>query len=258
MSRGNDLVAVLRALMKSRDHWRSLVAHKADELVAVAFEALLERAPDADALKFYAAQLKEGKGLQCLLAAVAQSQEHWRKQVAHQADELVRMVYMGLLNREPDPEALNTYGSRLRDTGDLIGLIRSVAQSREHWENVLDTHAEEWARSEGHWESLLELKAGELARAACEGLLGGAAEERTLEEYAAQLREHRDLPRLLSALGRSQEHWEQLLALRAEELVGTVYESLLKRRPDAPALRDYGGQLKQSKDLGALLSTVIG
>ena len=207
---------------------------------------------------------------------------------------MLRAIYVALLNREPEPEARSTYGAHLKEHADLPGLIRSVAQSQEHWASLLETRAEELvqgigqhlstseadepvlsacvtelrqskslaqllstlARSPAYWERILELRARELARAACESLLGREPDEQTLDEYASQLRQHRDLSRLLATVAESDGHWERLLSLRAEELVGTVYEGLLSRQPEGAALSEYGTQLKQGKDLAALLSTV--
>ena len=290
-----DPLALLRTVAASRAHWDNLTALRAEELVSATFEALLGRAPDAQALQFYSAQLKEGKSLAWLLSDVAQSPEHWHRQLALKAEEMVRSVYAGLLNREPDAQAFGTYGGQLRENADLTGVVRAVAQSQEHWESLLDMRAEGlvrsigrdfplaepdeqllsdcvtqlresrslsqlWARlarSPAHWQGMLQLKARELAQAACESLLGTEPAAATLEDYAAQLREHRDPARLLATIAASQEHWERLFALRAEELVGAVYQGLLNRAADAPALGEYSAQLRQDKSLAALLAKVV-
>jgi hypothetical protein len=238
LRRGKDLMAVLAKVVRSPEHWESMVELRADDLVKSVYAALLKREPDEQALSVYGAQLRNGKDLSQLLSSVARSQEHWNTLLALRAEELVRGVYEALLNREPDEEALETYRAQLADSNDLPRLLSTIAHSQEHWE------------------ALLGLRAEELVRGVYEAVLKRQPDEQALNAYGAQLKEDKDLPRLLSTIAHSQEHWEALQGLRAEELVREVYAALLNREPDEQALNAYGAQLKQNKSLAPLLSVV--
>ena len=99
---------------------------------------------------------------------------------------MLRAIYVALLNREPEPEARSTYGAHLKEHADLPGLIRSVAQSQEHWASLLETRAEELVQGIGQHLSTSE------------------ADEPVLSACVTELRQSKSLAQLLSTCtGRS-------------------------------------------------------
>jgi hypothetical protein len=56
--------------------------------------------------------------------------------LAVHAVAVVRAIFLALLRREPEPEALAVYTQELRQTSDLSALMSVVADSVEHWELV--------------------------------------------------------------------------------------------------------------------------
>ena len=149
---------------------------------------------------------------------------------------LVKAVYQTILHRDADGAGLADYSEELRRTGDLIGVTRSIVSSDEAWCKSLFA------------------KPAKIIEAAFRGLLGRDPEPTALEAYTEYLLEHRDLVGLLSVICRSQEHWEQQVAERAEDIVRTTFLGILKREPDAEALATYANQLRVQKDLLALLT----
>jgi hypothetical protein len=81
----------------------------------------------------YAEKLAAGHDLASLLAEIAGSDEHWRKTLEARAMELVRLLYRGLLEREPEPEELEIYSKKLEGQHDLIALLAEIVGSDEHW-----------------------------------------------------------------------------------------------------------------------------
>jgi hypothetical protein len=294
LRRSKDLMALLAKVVHSPEHWESMVGLRAEELVRAVYAALLKREPDEQALSVYGAQLKKGKDLSRLLSTIAQSQEHWNKLLALRAEELVRWVYEALLNREPDEQALDAHTAQLTDSKDLPRLLSAIAHSQEHWETLLGLRADELVRgvyeallkrepdeqalnvygaqlkegedltrllstiahSQEHWDMLLGLRAEELVRGVYEALLKREPDEQALNAYGAQLKEGKSLPRLLSAIAQSQEHWENLLASKAEDIVRAVCDGLTNSTPDEEKLAAYVDTFTLGRNLADLVSVV--
>ena len=161
-----------------------------------------------------------------------------RNALKRYAPYFVRMAYRGILARDPDEEGLATYAADLRATGDLAAVIRGIASSEEAWQRNVYQHP------------------GKLVEVAFRGLLERDPEAEALHAYSQELSERRDLSALLSVIGRSQEHWEQLITERAEYLVETAFLGVLKRPPDAEALATYSVQLRLTRDLAALICSL--
>lgn len=106
----------------------------AEQLVRKAYRGILQRDADPQGLASYTDALKQNLGLAGLLRDVTESDEHWRKTLEARAPELVRSLYSGLLDREPEPEALQDYAEKLATAHDLTPLLAEIAGSDEHWE----------------------------------------------------------------------------------------------------------------------------
>jgi hypothetical protein len=231
---GKSLPELLSVMARSHEHWKDLLEQHADDLVGTTFQCLLQRAPEEHELKTYAKQLKESRDLSGLLSKVGA----WQQQIAHHADELVRAAYRTLLRREPDEEALRSYAAQLKEHKSVTELLQAIGQSQEHWQVQQRDRAEE------------------VVRAVFAGLLNREPEPASLEAYASQFRDAPRLAALLSAIGRSQEHWLALLEEHAEELVTAMYRGLLGREPDAVGLAAYVAKFKGSKDLADVVALI--
>ena len=226
--------AQLAALKVREPLYRVVQKLGAARLAQDLYRGLLGRAADAGGLATYGGTIAAGELLQAVVE-IGSSREAWERQLGERAEELVRLLFLALLQREPEPAALAVYVAQLREHKDLRHLIGSIAGSAEHFGLQLAAAGEQWVRQ-------LYLT-----------LLQREPEPAALAAYAAQLREHRDLIRLITALAQSDEHWRKLLALHSEELVGSLYQGVLQRPADEHGTATYAAQLREGKDLTPLL-----
>jgi len=210
-----------------------------DELVDMAYRGILMRAADSTGLAAYSKTLRATADLAGLLKELSYSNEHWEKSLNAHAPDLVRAFYQGLLGREPEPEALESYAARLAESHDLTPLLAEIARSDEHWRKTLDA------------------RAPDLVRALYQKLLGREPEPEVLQDYAATLAESHDLAPLLAEIARSDEHWEKLLAVRAQEIVEEIYRGLLHRNADLIGLQNYSKILTNPGGLTTILTGII-
>jgi hypothetical protein len=137
LGRTSDLIGTARAIARSEEGWTKNLHSRPASLVKAAFNGVLGRDPEAVALTAYSESLSAHCNLATLINDLAKSEEHWRRLQAMHAEALIRAAFLGLLKREPDPDALAVYGQQLRQTADLKALISIVADSPEHWEVLL-------------------------------------------------------------------------------------------------------------------------
>ena len=236
--RTGNLAGMVADIATSREAWEKQLGAHLEELVRDTYLGLLRREPDEDALSTYVEELRNTRDLPGLLATIDRSQEHWERLLPARAEQLVSAVYQGLLNRELDEEAQRTYVTQLRESGDLPRVLATIDRSQEHWERLLPARAEQ------------------LVSAVYQGLLNRDLDEEAQRKYVTQLREKGNVAQLLATIARSEEHWELLIGLRAEDLVRAAYRGLLKRDPDEEGLAAHVGKLLRHRDPAALISEV--
>src|SRR5207302_1636448 len=287
-----DLPGLLATIDRSQEQWERLLPARAEELVSAVYQGLLNRELDEEAQRTYVTQLRESGDLPRVLASIARSEEHWAQLLPARAEELVTAIYQGLLNRELDEEAQRTYVTQLRESGDLPRVLASIARSEEYWAQLLPARAEQLVtaiyqgllnreldeeaqrtyvtqlresgdlprvlatidRSQEHWERLLPARAEQLVSAVYQGLLNRDLDEEAQRKYVTQLREKGNVAQLLATIARSEEHWELLIGLRAEDLVRAAYRGLLKRDSDEERLAALRGYILRHLDPAALIS----
>ena len=232
-----NLAEMLATMSRSPERWKRSLEQRADELVRGAFKAILHREPLEEELRSLAAQLGKSGDLFALVAHVAGSQEHWEQLLEARSEELVLALYRLVFGRDPGSAVLKSYASRLKG-GDLSCLLADI-----------------WA-SEEFWQHQVAHRAGDLVRAAYRSLLRREPEDAALTSYAEQLKEHKSLEQLLGAIGQSQELASVVQCEGAEELVRTVFASLLNREPEEAALKAYGANIRRGQPLRELLSEV--
>ena len=233
-----NLAEMLAAMSRSPGRWKRSLEQRADELVRGAFKAILHREPLEEELRSLASQLGKSGDLFALIAHVAGSQEHWEQLLEARSEELVLTLYRITFGRDPGSAVLKSYASRLKERGDLSCLLADIGASEEFWQHQV-----------AH-------RAGDLVRAAYRSLLRREPEDAALKSYAEQLKEHKSLEQLLGAIGQSQELASVVQCEGAEELVRTVFASLLNREPEEAALKAYGANIRRGQPLRELLSEV--
>jgi Domain of unknown function (DUF4214)/Sulfotransferase domain len=291
---GKGLAELLTAISRSQEHWQRVLQQRAEDLVRAACEGILKRAPGEQELKALAAQFGKSGSIAGLLSTVASSQEHWEQSLARRSQELVLALYRSIFNRDPDSQRLQSYATQLKTSKDIPGLLLAIGASQEFWEGQIAQRAEELVRavygallgrepddgglkayvaqlkehkslaellatigkSQEHWEVLWQARAEELVRTMFVALLNRQPEEPALKAYVTKIQQGQRLAELLSAVGRSQEHWELLLQERATEVIGAIYRGLLRREPDSVGLTAYVAQFRANRDLAGVASAI--
>jgi hypothetical protein len=202
-----------------------------EKLVFIAYQSILGRDPDAVGLSAYASSLKKPHHLSSMITELCYSNEHWDKSFNAHSEELVYAMFLGLLGREPKPEALANYSTQLTRTSDIATLLAKIVSTDELWQKTLA------ARSP------------ELVRAVYQGLLGREPEAEALKSYATKFSETYAITALLAEIAESDEHWEKLFAFRGKELTHAIFRGLLKRDADPSGLMSYSSALKNTGDL---------
>jgi hypothetical protein len=140
------------------------------------------------------------------------------------------------LGREPDIAELNEYVREIASARDVSTILRAFADSREAWERNLYRHPDY------------------LVRTVFAGLLKRAPDTKAASHYSGTLTRTQDLGALIQAIDESQEHWENTLRHRSEELTRIAYNSLVHREPDSQELVSQAARLVGTRDLAALLT----
>jgi hypothetical protein len=187
---------------------RLLLRWHARYFVRVLYLALLERDADDDGLAAHSAELGRTSDLIGTARAIARSEEGWSKSLYSRPAPIVTAAFRGVLDRDPEAEALAAYCESLVGHRNLAALIDDLGRSEEHWQRLRAVHAEA------------------LVRAAFLSLLKREPDPEALAAYSAQLRETADLAAVMSAIAESVEHRELLSqqhqdpgqSLRADDL----------------------------------------
>jgi hypothetical protein len=233
-----DLAVMLGDLTRSKKAWERNFYQHPDELVNFAFQGLLDRAPDQPTLNDYADRLLETKDLPNLLATIAQSQEHWEKQIGQKSEELVRTAFQGLLARAPDDAALGLYARQLSDTKDVAELLSTISQSQEHWKEMLGQNAINIVESVSY------------------GLGYHRPQPNAMSKHAADLRKNRNLATLVLEMSNSDDYFKSQLKLQAPKLVQAIYQGLLHRNADQKGIDFYSEQISKVNDIGIVIAKI--
>jgi hypothetical protein len=131
LRRNGDLLEVTRAIARSEEARSRLLFDRPAPMVTAAFRGLLGREPEPEALTAYSESLAGHRDPAATLDDIARSEEHWRRMLAIHAESVVRAIFLALLRREPEPEALAVYVQELRQAADLSALMTVIADSIE-------------------------------------------------------------------------------------------------------------------------------
>jgi phenylpyruvate tautomerase PptA (4-oxalocrotonate tautomerase family) len=155
------------------------------EIIRDGFCGVLGRDPEVEAQSAYEGSFKE-HGTGGLIRELSGSSEAWEKQKREHAEELIREAYLGVLGREPEEEALESYAGSFKELG-TGGLIRELNGSSEAWERLLVSHSER---------IIGEFYCGILAR---------ATDKDGLASYKFEIERHKSLIPSLTRLLKSKE-----------------------------------------------------
>lgn len=126
--------------------------------------------------------------------------------------EIIRDGFRGILERDPEKEALSAYEGSLPGIG-LEGLVKDIVTSKESWEKQKQGHAEE------------------LIQQFYRSLLGREPDPKGVETYRSVI-EAKGIQEVLEGLIRSTESWHHISGLNPQELLRILYRGILEREAD--------------------------
>jgi hypothetical protein len=238
LAESKDITAFLNEIVALPLYGQRLVTARADAVVCAAFEGLLGREPDAEALSAYVGKFSEGLELAQFLSEIAASREHWQKQISANAPEIVRAAFAGFLMREAEPEVLRHHVDSLAERKDLSFLFSSIVNSQEHWECLLAANAQL------------------VVQGAFEGLLGRMPDPEAAKTYSEEFAENKKIAALLAAVAGSKEHWAKQVSTNAETVIRQVFDGLLMREPGAEELARHREELVAGGSISDLVRAV--
>ncbi len=234
-----DIEGFLDELAHSDEFWEKIFAERSGEIVRAAFIGLLSRDPDQDSLAPYSDSLANSGDLASIIKDIAGSEECHHRFFAALAPELTRGMFAGLLGRDPEREALETYSESLASSKNLAPIIEDLVNSREF-------HDKFFARF-----------VPELVRGAFNGLLGRDPEPEILGPYSTSLASAVYLAPIIADIAGSDEFHDKFIAGYAPELVRGAFNALLGRDPEPEPLESCSSTMSQKGGFAKGLADMI-
>lgn len=107
-----------------------------EELVRLLYREFLNREPDADGMSHFTQELTEGKDLRDIIQKIVTSDEYLNKVQTLSSglsnEDLVRLLYTSLLNREPDLDGLQHFSAAISNGIDIREITSSITASDEY------------------------------------------------------------------------------------------------------------------------------
>src|SRR6267154_1179969 len=147
LGRTGSYSGVLDEISHSQENWERLLARRSEDVVRNIYRGLLGRDPDREGLDSYASDLAARKDIVAVIAGIAGSKEHWERLLAQKSEDVVVSAYRGLLGKDPDKDALDSFASRLAHSKDIAALVFAIVSSNEFGEIQLTQRAPEIVRS---------------------------------------------------------------------------------------------------------------
>jgi TorA maturation chaperone TorD len=203
-----------------------------DENAAIrrAFRATLDREPTASELRRYRVLMDEYGWSEAEVSRDLRARSDYQRYSrvrSLQPDAIVRRAYQDILGREPDPEGLHDYRSKIVNEGWSEQDVREALR-----------RSDEYASTDRRTAS-----ADRIIRRAYQDILRREPDPPGLETYRRNILENGwDEHDVRQALRRSAEKRQQRQAVsdaQATEMVRRAYLEVLKREPDETGLRDY-------------------
>lgn len=154
--------------------------------------------------------------------------------------DLVDAAYQGLLGRQPDPEGFAVYKEELANSRNLAGIMKELAHSEEFRQKSIVGQAPE------------------IVRAIYLALLGREPDEEGLASYAAQITDLDKIVSVFADIAHSEEFWQRIIAVHAQNLVKAAFLGLLGREPEPETAEAYSRELSEKGSLPAILADIVG
>ena len=210
-----------------------------DAVIQRAFRAVLHRDASPSELRRYRVLMQENQWREADVRRDLSQRTDYRRyssrQRGMQPDVVVRRAYQDILGRDPDPEGLRNYGSKMINEGWTEQDVREELR-----------RSNEYASMDRRTAS-----ADRIIRRAYQDILGRDPDPSGLESYRRNIIENGwDEHDVRQSLMRSPER-RQARALggravgeaEASEMVRRAYLAVLDREPDAVGMRDYTARI---------------
>ena len=152
------------------------------------------------------------------------------------ADEIVRRAYQDILGREPDPDGLRNYRSKIMNDGWSERDVREALRK-----------SDEYAANTGPGRGFRTASADRIIRRAYQDILGREPDAAGLRNYRKLiLQDGWDEHDVRQALIRSPERRQQRVgtsSAQASDIVRNAYRSVLEREPDPGGLSHYTAKI---------------
>ena len=124
---GDSLETIAEQFLLGAEFEELAAAESTEQIVSAVYGRTLGRAPDADGLAFWTAEVESGRlSLAGFVVTVSESVEHRQ---LRSGEVETTLVYLGLLQRLPEPAGLSYWSAQLRSglrIRDLAGLVMSL------------------------------------------------------------------------------------------------------------------------------------
>ena len=289
-----DLAALLSALTRSDERFRSALAADGAPLVEALYRSLLDRYPSSKESASGVRALGQPVEWAGLVARLGNHAEHWNLLLRTRGDEILVELFHRLLGREPsEAERLQLEGS-LTGTDAIARAAQRLAESEEYWQAQLaarspviatdlirhllprgdsavtlagegTAHLAEQLRSavvsDEFFTALFTERNRALIDTIYQAVLGRAVDPEGLASYASQVTGPASVGPLIETLLDSEEYRERLRSkglfrCRNADMVNAVYAALLGRPADQEGLANYGSWLVGAAELSQMIRTV--
>jgi hypothetical protein len=106
------VVGFIQDVVRSKEAWEKQQVEHAGELIREAYEGVLAREPDGEAMRSF-----EGMKLKGVISALVESPEHKEKVKREYFEENIQDIYKSLLERDADELGLKANAAYLKDNG---------------------------------------------------------------------------------------------------------------------------------------------
>lgn len=241
LRQGAGISQVLTKVAASDGHWRQQIKSRSQDLVAMAYRAVLGRDPDQAERLLHQHRLLDTDSLGALIAAVAASEDRWKNELESRAPALLQGAFQAL---EIDERELG-FSALRRD------LIVDLSESGE-----LGAFTTRLVNSDAVWRQLFALRLSGLLSSMHVSLLGSEPDADLLLEWSKAAASAGSLAPAMERVSRSRALWDRQVAEHSTELVDSAFKALLDREPDPGAMSVYSDRLRQGHGLDDLMATL--
>jgi TorA maturation chaperone TorD len=209
-----------------------------DAAIERAFRTLLNRAPSSFELRRYRMLMQNGWSEADVRRDLRERSDYRavRGRRGVNAEDVVRRAYQDILGRDPDPDGLSNYRSKIVEEGWSEWDVRQALR-----------RSDEYAATGGSAVGFRTASADRIIRRAYQDILGREPDAAGLRNYRrAILEEGWDEHDVRQALIRSPERRQQRTSTssaQATEMVRRAYRGILGREPDAGGMSHYTAKI---------------